>query len=267
MSKLIRRYNAHPSTPDRRDFMATIVSPARLAAIPDVIDMRTIPGRMPPVVDQGDEGSCTGNGWAGAFDIQLAAQGLPWLSPSRQFIYRAERVIEGDVTQDGGAQVRTGAKVLSIAGAPPESMWPYLPANFSKLPPTNVFAVARRHRITRYERVAATPEAIFAELAGGAAVVLGFTVFESFESDAVAQTGVLHMPVKGERVLGGHCTVFVGGHITSRTPTALVDGALLVRNSWGPGWGQGGYFTMPFGYLHKRLVSDCWAIREITVTP
>jgi C1A family cysteine protease len=39
----------------------------------------------------------------------------------------------------------------------------------------------------------------------------------------------------------------------------------LVRNSWGTGWGQGGYFTMPYAYLTTRgLSSDFWTIRIVT---
>jgi C1A family cysteine protease len=39
----------------------------------------------------------------------------------------------------------------------------------------------------------------------------------------------------------------------------------LVRNSWGTGWGQAGYFTMPYAYLTTRgLASDFWTLRIVT---
>ena len=45
-------------------------------------------------------------------------------------------------------------------------------------------------------------------LAAGYPFVFGFTVYESFESEAVAKTGKVPMPGSGEKALGGHA-VFV----------------------------------------------------------
>jgi C1A family cysteine protease len=64
-------------------------------------------------------------------------------------------------------------------------------------------------------------------LASGYPFVFGFTVYESFESDTVAQTGIVPMPAQGEQVLGGHCVVAVGYDDTQRR--------FIVRNSWGTG--------------------------------
>ena len=38
---------------------------------------------------------------------------------------------------------------------------------------------------------------------------------------------------------------------------------VLVRNSWGSGWGQKGYFTMPYDYVADRdLSDDFWTVRS-----
>ena len=42
------------------------------------------------------------------------------------------------------------------------------------------------------------------------------------------------------------------------------DQRFIMRNSWGTGWGQAGYFTMPYGYLmDSNLSDDFWTIRLV----
>ena len=92
-------------------------------------------------------------------------------------------------------------------------------------------------------------------LAQGFPFVFGFTVYESFESQQVAQTGVVPLPQPGERVAGGHAVLAVGYNDAERR--------FIVRNSWGARWGMQGYFTMPYDYLANRnLADDMWTIRR-----
>ena len=86
--------------------------------------------------------------------------------------------------------------------------------------------------------------------------MFGFTVYESFESDEVARTGVAPMPEPGETALGGHAVLAVGYDDAA--------GRFLVRNSWTAEWGMCGYFTMPYGYLtDDNLADDFWTIRLV----
>jgi C1A family cysteine protease len=90
-------------------------------------------------------------------------------------------------------------------------------------------------------------------LAMGYPFVFGFSVYTAFESDEVAKTGVVYLPAKSEKLLGGHAVVCVGyDDVTQR---------FIVRNSWGASWGQAGYFTIPYSYLtNAKLSSDFWQI-------
>ena len=47
-------------------------------------------------------------------------------------------------------------------------------------------------------------------ISSGYPFVVGFTVYDSFESNEVAKTGILPLPSPGEKVLGGHCVLVVG---------------------------------------------------------
>jgi C1A family cysteine protease len=92
-------------------------------------------------------------------------------------------------------------------------------------------------------------------LAEGFPFVFGFTVYEAFESGAVAKSGVLNMPGPKEKVMGGHAVMAVGYDNPARR--------FIIRNSWGSDWGQKGYFTMPYNYLSpdKNLADDFWTVR------
>ena len=41
---------------------------------------------------------------------------------------------------------------------------------------------------------------------------------------------------------------------------AETTGALLIRNSWGAKWGEGGYGWLPYDYVLKELALDWWSL-------
>ncbi len=93
-------------------------------------------------------------------------------------------------------------------------------------------------------------------LAAGYPFVFGFTVYESFEGDDVAHSGVAAMPGSSETALGGHAVMAAGYDDASNR--------FLVRNSWGTEWGIGGYFTLPYTYVEEsNLAADFWTIRLV----
>ncbi len=213
---------------------------------------------MPPVYDQGQLGSCTGNAIAGAFEYELIKEAKTPFVPSRLFIYYQERVLEGDVSGDNGAQIRDGMKVVAKLGAPHETLWPYKPAKFAAKPSAKAYADGLKHTVSAYKRVNnANLTSLLSVLASAKPIVFGFTCYESLESEEVAKTGVLPMPSSGEQVIGGHAVVLCGYDRPAQTFT--------VRNSWGPAWGMKGYFTMPFDYVaNTDLCDDFWTISSVS---
>src|SRR5271167_2038866 len=118
-----------------------------VASLPSLVDLRP---HCPPVYDQGDLGSCTGNAIAGAVEFDLMKQGKPAVAPSRLFIYYNERLMEGDVSEDAGAQIHDGIKSIATNGVCPESLWPYDPARFAVKPDAEAYAEAAKEKALKY---------------------------------------------------------------------------------------------------------------------
>jgi C1A family cysteine protease len=254
MPRKIAGYGWIPQLPDLRD--ARLAVP-KVTSLPESVDMSKDPA-MPPIYDQGQLGSCTANAIAAAVDFENHRQNGLFITPSRLWIYYQERVIEGSVREDAGASLRDGMKSVSKLGVCPETDWPYDIDTFADKPPQTDYASALKDKVLLYE---AAPQELFALkslLASGLPIVFGFSVYESFESKAVAKTGVIPMPSPTESMIGGHACVLVGYNDA--------HDRFLVRNSWGTDWGNDGYFEMPYQYPTSALLaSDFWAVQTTSV--
>lgn len=251
-------YGWVPDLPDARDytFHPRLFGADDRIVIPDAVDLRP---QCPPVYDQSSLGSCTANAIGSAVEYDLKRQGLEDFRPSRLFIYYLERKIEGSVSEDSGAMIRDGIKVIAKYGSPHEDIWPYQIEKFAQRPTRTTFRDARQHKAVTYARVAQSQMDFQRCLAIGFPFVFGFSVYESFESDRTARTGVVSLPRADEAMVGGHAVKAVGYE--------QIDGALWiwVKNSWGTDWGVKGYFRMPVGYLlDPSLADDFWIVSVVS---
>jgi len=252
-----KKYGWIPDLPDHRDLLYA----APVVALKPPPAKADLTGQCPKTVyDQGQLGSCTGNAIAAALEFDMMKEQLPKIvTPSRLFIYYNERAKEGTISEDSGAQIRDGIKSVNQLGACLETTWPYTDANpgpFQQRPPKPCYDEALKYKALTYHRVARSLGQMRGCLASGYPFVFGFSVYDSFESETVARTGVVPMPGAAETLLGGHAVLAVGYDDASQRFT--------VRNSWGPGWGMHGYFTLPYAYLlDSNLSDDFWTIRTI----
>lgn len=217
----------------------------------------------PPIYDQMNLGSCAANAIAAAVQFERMRQSLPHAShvPSRLFIYYNQRLIERDVMQDRGAQIRDGIKCVAALGTCYEGSrkgeWVYDEQMFSERPPEECYKRASLDRAVGYSRVRQQLDQLRGCIASGWPFVFGFTCYESLESANVAHGGVLPLPRPSEHAIGSHAVMAVGYND--------INGTFEVRNSWGPNWGNGGYFTMPYSYVtDPNLSADFWTIRLVS---
>lgn len=241
--------------PSRLFVKAALPSMPSLSVKNSLIDT----GFLPPIWDQGKTESCTGHGVARVIAFVRAKQGLPFIDFSRLFPYWNARAAEGSTASDSGAVIADVIVAAQKFGDCAYSDLPTDPALITVAPSAAIFASAVQHKALDATRIlgrtADSMQYHFKHCIDklGMPVVLGITVYESFESDQVANTGIVPMPALGEEVVGGHCIVGVGYDDT----TQLV----LAQNSWGEAWGMNGTFTIPYSYIFDPdLAADFHAV-------
>lgn len=234
-------------------------------SLPAQADLR---GAFSPVEDQGQLGSCTANAAAGLLEYFERHTGGKYTDASRLFLYKVERNLLG-WTGDTGAFLRTAMEALVMFGAPPEKYWPYdgRPAasntRFDVEPPAFCYALGANFQALKYFRLdppATTPAQRLANiksyLAQGFPSMFGFPVYSEY--DHPLPGGLIAYPGPTSRPRGGHANVAAGYDDTKRIGNDT--GALLVRNSWGTGWGLSGYGWMSYRYVTGGLATDWWTM-------
>jgi len=233
-----------------------------------IVDLR---GDMPKVYDQGNLGSCTANALGAAFEYNQMENLIPYkclsglfekktvtpFMPSRLFLYYNERALAGDIPYDNGAALEDGVMSLYNDGICPESIWDYNVSKFATKPSKRAYWTAKKTRIGNYKKIPQTLTQLRASLADGYPISFGMQIYSSFESDSVAKSGLVKLPTKTEKNLGGHAVLLCGynDHLE----------LFIVRNSWGEEWGDNGYFYMPYEYVLSDLCRDFWVLVNVTV--
>jgi len=299
MNDAYRSFGWIPDYPDFRDYsersasIREVLLPTRLSmgdAVPGQDGAKaaksvsaagkTKPGGLPasvdlrawcsPVEDQRKLGSCTANAGVGVIEYYERKAFGRHIDASRLFLYKVTRNLMKQ-RGDTGAYLRRTMGAMVLFGVPPEEYWPYTDdeEKFDKEPPAFCYAFAQSYKTLQYYRhdprgttPAAVLERIKTYLAAGHPAMFGFTVYSSIE--AADKRGAIPFPGPSERVLGGHAVAAVGYDdrikIANGSSGGERAGALLIRNSWGGGWGDGGYGWLPYDYLLKDLAEDFWSV-------
>jgi C1A family cysteine protease len=255
-----------PDRPDHRDLYYS--APLQhLRQLPASVDLR--PQFTFAPYDQGRIGSCTANAIAAAIQFDRAkTHKTPDFTPSRLFIYFNERALEHSIPSDAGAMIRDGIKSVAKQGACKETTWAYddTPADpdtqlfpsgakAGQKPLDAAYHEAEAYRAMAYFRVQQSLAQMRGCLADGFPLIFGFSVYENLYDASGNPVSVLPMPQGSQ--LGGHAVLAVGYDDTKRLFT--------IRNSWGTGVQDHGYFYMPYSYAtDPSLADDLWTLRGMT---
>ena len=240
-------------------------APASLPVLPVKKDLSQW---FTPVEDQGSLGSCTANAAIGLLEYFEKRSFGTFLDASRLFVYKAERNLLG-WTGDTGAYLRTAMEALALFGAPPERYWPYdgRPAatntNYDVEPTPFCYAFAGNYRAFKYFRLdtnGAPTDQVLANikryLAGGFPSMFGFPVYTEF--DNLLPGDLVAFPAPTSHYRGGHAIIAAG--YDDKLMIGADKGALLIRNSWGTGWGNAGYAWLSYKYVTAGLALDWWTL-------
>lgn len=204
---------------------------------------------LPRVWDQGEAGSCT------AQSLAAVIGGCYKADPSRLFLYFCGRAVGDQPTyEDTGCSLADAIKGVQLYGYCDEKVFPYSDKKIAVYPPYLAFKTAVRRKFP-FESVRLREEDIIACLSEGFPIVLGIAVYPSMFDKKVIATGNVPTPdPKHEKLVGGHAITAVGYDLT--------QSKVLVRNSWGPDWGQKGYGWFDFAYLtNPKLAVDAYILR------
>jgi len=273
-----------PDYPDIRDYsfeskellskkdIHALVTPigfkkAHKSTMPSSVDLRKW---CPPIEDQGQIGSCTAQAGVGMVEYYEKRAFGKHIDASRLFLYKATRNLS-QLHGDSGASIRSTMGALVLFGVPPEKYWPYTDKDpdFDKEPSAFFYSFAENYKSIKYFRhdtpglsEEAVLESVKKTLVAGIPTMFGFTVYDSINQ--ADSTGKIPFPCNTERVLGGHAVVAVGYDDKLKIKNTGCDvsakGAMLIRNSWGEEWGDGGYGWLPYEFLFRELSVDFWSM-------
>ena len=257
----------HPDLADHRDYslrqeaiaamMRNLPAPARKARKrPEAVDWREYCG---PVEDQQNLPTSSAHACVALIQyFERRARGrLRQLS--RLFVHNNACRMRGEA-QNQDVSLRSIFNAAVRCGIPPERHWPYDASLMDREPDAFAYSFQRNFRRLRYLRLdsrqLAPPEVLErlkSFLAAGFPFAFGFSVCSSMIDD-----GQIAFPTAADSVIGGHAVVAIGYDDGLRIRSD--KGALLVRNSWGQGWGEAGYGWLPYSYVEQRLAVDFWTL-------
>jgi len=221
--------------------------------LPDRIDLR---GLCSPVEDQGHVGSCAANAVVGALEYHQRLSGQSVTDLSRLYVYYNARKIGGTTQTDSGTFIHHVMASVLAFGACPERMWPYQQAMWPTEPIKACYQGAEQFGAISYARTGVGLGSK-AAVANGLPVVFGTSLPHDMLMIEARDTGQIASPRGGwPEPSGGHAMLIVG-YDDAR-------GAWLVRNSWGPFWGDQGHLWIAYDVMERYShPSAFWTIGAI----
>ena len=216
-------------------------------SLPASIDLSR---NFPPVGDQKMQASCVGfaTGYALKSFQERLEEGWEFVDPtmfSAAWIYNQ---INGG--SDRGSRIYDALQLVVDNGAATLSTMPYYYWDHLVQPTDAARDEARRYKARSWGRVSGTSQ-IKAALYNRHPVVIGMAAYDSFS--LLSGPNSVYNTFFGSS--GGHAVTIVG------YDDGRFGGAFKVINSWGDGWGDNGYFWLPYVNLGS-VVGEAYVLYD-----
>jgi len=241
-------FNISSDLPDVRD---RIYEPALIPLAPKVtLDWRS-PGESGQVLNQGQEGACVGFSIAAATNRLLRKRQLRANPVSTRMLYEMARKFDEWPGEDySGSSIRGGIRGFWHNGVCLESDWPYSASNRHGDLTVDRAKKAREVALGAYYRLRPDVNDYHAALNEAGVLCVSAHVHNGW------------MSARGGRIaydpdrLGGHAFAIVG----------YDENGFWVQNSWGTGWGEGGYAHWSYEDWAANVM-DAWVFRLAIPSP
>jgi C1A family cysteine protease len=284
-------------TPDEPDISADNGMSVQAADLPEAADLRP---QMSPVANQQSFGSCTSFAIIKGFREWLSRKEGRAQELSPRFFWYASRAYadqKGGMNryrqlnpdfdpdalaknQNTGLPTGFAMSALKLWGTVAERAFPYPTlAEFAKIgklpqdqqpgalnqlaavePPKAMFDEAKKLKVDQTIYAVGSIRGMRKAFSEGKPVVIAARLFNTFMSKETAKTGMVPVPnLKVDKEVGGHAMCAVGFDNRRKL--------IIVRNSWGADWGDGGYCYLPYDYFKlkdgegRALIRGGWTIR------
>ncbi|MDI1449087.1 C1 family peptidase [Polyangium sp. 6x1] len=238
-----------------------VVGRGSVSRLPPKVDLRPF---MSPIENQEETNSCAANATAGAYEYLVKRHlGDEAYDVSRLFIYYNGRAVDDpENIADEGSVLQSVIESLKKYGACSEETWAFDPGVVNEQPSDEAYQEASQFLIEDTELVPTDLDAWKTALAEGHPIIFGVKLFSSFDKHKTA--GLVPVPTTRETGRESH-----GGHAMLCVGYSDPDQVFIVRNSWGPEWGDKGYCYIPYRYLMNEEYNfgDSWIIKRIDMLP
>ena len=231
--------------------------PTASEELPPAVDLREF---FPSVHDQQTVHGCTAHACVALVEYfeRRALGATPRLSA--RFLHQVAAEI-GKSRGMQGNDLRTHLQAMTTFGAPPARLWPWKTKGFDLPPGPQLYGYAQQFSDIYYLKLDRRNQTgtvalhlVRSFLAAGIPLAFGFAVPGIMDDDG---TIPYFRSSQNASVLGGQTVVAVGYDDRRRTGG---QGAVLVRSSWGSGWGEQGHGWLPYAYVEEQLAVCFWAI-------
>lgn len=225
-----------------------------------LVDARGVRGesevRLPQVtpISRQIGGSCVANAFCDGLEILKGIEDPSSVEQlSRSALYYWSRCRHGAQDKDEGTYPSAAAAQLLTVGVVPEKLWEHTEEHLFKAPPVRLTMMAAANRVQGVHQIAdkgvSLLDTVEWSVRAGMPVVCCLELTQGFRDpswDAVLDAG--------GATWGSHAMLVVGFRHGS------TGREYLLRNSWGTGWGNGGYV-----WITAKLLQEAFGLFMLTL--